>query len=358
MQAKHMLLGALAVALLASASAHAAQSLTLKPMVLRDPATGNQPAIRLVVPAGWASEGGVLWRPEMSNVATIDLRAWNPEGGESLEVMPIEPFVWSNGGIPNVTVGSVFLGSRVLPVISDPAAFIEELAPQLRPRLRHAEVVERIALPRAARAVEQGTSTLGRTLRARAARVRFEYREAGVVMQEDVYCALLFAESRTAPATVYWSPERLYSFRARKGHLERAAPLLHTILSSVRYDPVWFNRYFRARLFWGQTRLKPLHNPAELTRYLSALSDEATPAATQAYRRKLSADARALRGFGGYVRGLQLYRNPIDPHEVQLPAGYSQAWESASGSYFLSQNPTVSPRGAGATVWEQLERVQ
>ena len=356
-QSRSTLIAALAIGLLAWPSAQAAQNLALKRVVVRDPATHNQPAIHLVVPAGWRSEGGVLWRPELSTVATIDLRAWNPVTGESLEVMPIEPFVWSKGGIPNPPTGSVYLGSRVLPVIGDPATFIEELAPQLRPRLRDAEVVQRMPLPRAARALEASVRGLGRTLRARAARVRFEYREAGVVMHEDVYCALLFAESRTAPATVYWSPDRLYSFRARKGHLDGSAPLLHTIVSSVRYDPAWFNRYFRARLFWGQTRLRPLRSPAELARYLSALNDRATPAASQAYERKIAADARALRGFGEYVRGLQLYRSPTAGADVQLPAGYRHAWESITGGYFLSQNPTVSPREPGGAAWEQLEPV-
>ena len=347
----------IAIGTFASPAAQAAPDLVLKPVIVRDPATNNQPAIHLVLPAGWKSEGGVLWRPEMSNVGTIDLRAWNPVSGESLEIMPIEPFVWRKGGIPNAATGSIYLGSRVMQVIGDPATFIEELAPQLRPRLRHAAVVQRMALPRAAKAVEASLRDSKRTLRTRAARVRFEYREAGAIMHEDVYCALLFAESRTAPGMLYWSPGRLYSFRARKGHLHESAPLLHTILSSLRYDPVWFNRYFRARLFWGQTRLRPVRSPAELTRYLSLLSDRATPAASHAYERSVAADARALRGFGEYVHGLQLFRSPREGREIQLPAGYRQAWESPAGGYFLSSSPTFTLQDAAGATWTQLEPV-
>ena len=342
-----------------SPSAHAAHNLVLKPLVVRDPATNNQPAVRLLVPAGWRSEGGVLWRPEMANIATIDFRAWNPYGRESLDVMPAETFVWNKGGITRFPNGSVYLGHRVLPAVGDPVAFIEEMAPQLRPRLRHASVVQVTALPHAAKAVEATLNEAATARWARAARVRFEYREAGTIMQEDVYCALVFVTSSSSPTTVYWRPERFYSFRALKGHLDESAPLLHTMVSSLHYDATWFNRYFRAGLRLRQAGIKLVHDPGTLTRDLSGFSDRPTPAAQEAYERKSAADTAIMRAFGEYVHGLELYREPTEARQIQLPAGYGQAWQATTGGYIiLSRDGGFTPRRSASGGWTRLERVR
>lgn len=351
-------MAALVTGLAISSSAQAAHNLVLKPLVIRDPATNDQPAVRVLVPAGWRSEGGVLWRPEMANVATIDFRAWSPYGRESLDVLPVETFIWNKGGITGFPNGSVYLGHRVLPAIGDPVTFIEEMAPQLRPRLRNASVVQVTALPRAAKTVEATLSEAGTARWARAARVRFEYREAGSVMQEDVYCALAFVTSSTSPTTVYWRPERFYSFRAPKGRLDGSAPLLHTMVSSLHYDTVWFNRYFRAGLRQRQSDIKLVRDPGTLTRYLSGFSDRPTPAARQAYERKIATDTAIMRGFGEHVRGLEVYRGSAEAQQIQLPAGYTRAWEAAAGGYILSRDAGFTPRSSTSGAWTALERVR
>jgi hypothetical protein len=340
-----------------SPSALPAQNLVLKPLVIRDPATANQPAVHALVPAGWRTEGGVIWRPEMANIATVDFRAWSPYGRESVDVMPIETFVWNKGGIAGFPNGSVYLGRRVLPATGDAATFIQDIAPQLRPRLRHASVVQVGVLPAAAKAVESTISGASATRWARAARVRFEYREAGSVMQEDVYCALLFVISPSAPTTIYWQPERFYSFRAVKGQLDSAAPMLHTIAASLRYDPTWFNRYYRVGLRQRQAAIKLVHAPGTLASYLSGFSDAPTPAAREAYQRRLTADVTIMRGFGERVHGLELYRGSAGAPQIQLPAGYDQAWRATSGAYILSRDAGFRPRHVPGGAWARLERL-
>ena len=191
---------------------------------------------------------------------------------------------------------------------------------------------------------------------ARAARVRFEYREAGVVMQEDVYCALLYVTSAASPTIVYWRPARFYSFRAPKGRLEAVTPLLHTIVSSLRYDPTWFNRYYRVGLRQRQGGIQLVHDSGTLAQYLSGFSDRDTPGAHEAYQRQLAADAAVLRGFGEYVRGLELYRSPFQP-QIPLPAGYNQVWRASTGGFILSRDAAFTPHRTESSNWARLEHV-
>ena len=46
----------------------------------------------MLVPKDWRVEGGIVWRPEISNLAYLQLRLSDPQGSSALEFFPTLPF--------------------------------------------------------------------------------------------------------------------------------------------------------------------------------------------------------------------------------------------------------------------------
>ena len=77
----------------------ATTTLRLKLLSVKDPGVGGDEAFHMLIPAEWKSDGGIVWHPDWSNLATTSMRIWNPNGSEALEILPTSPFVWTQGGI-------------------------------------------------------------------------------------------------------------------------------------------------------------------------------------------------------------------------------------------------------------------
>jgi hypothetical protein len=335
-------------------AAAAPERLTLQWLVVRDPAVNDLEAFRLLVPAGWRSEGGVVWAHTMSTLATAALRVWDPRGAQALELMPSEPYVWAQGGIPYFNPGQIYLGNRVWPVIEDPAAFVSQYAPHVAPRLREAKVVGQVPLPEVARAIAPTVLEPGVPKEVRAARVRFEYVDHGKAIHEDVYCALVYATSPMSPGVVFWQPVRLYSFRAEKGHLDSAAPLMHTMVSSLRIGRDWYAAYMYVVQLWQQNMLQGIRSAGELSRYIAGVSEDMRRMSREAYENQQRANDRAMRGFGEYIRGVETYHNPIEGRAVELPHGYRDAWVSGNNEYILSNDPSFNPNVGDTRNWTRM----
>ena len=69
-----------------------ASMIRFRPFSIRDPQLNNMEALRLLVPAEWRVEGGIVWRHDRAILATAVLRIFNPTGSEELNFLPIEQF--------------------------------------------------------------------------------------------------------------------------------------------------------------------------------------------------------------------------------------------------------------------------
>jgi hypothetical protein len=266
------------IAALATAAAAAPSprqdGLTLKALSVSDPDVGSE-AFRMLIPAGWTTEGGVVWRHDRSNLATTAMRIASPEGVAALEFLPIDPFVWAEGGIAFFPPGTIYLGNEVHPVIADPSAFVERLVlPRYRSHAQGAQVVSRTNLPDVAREVAATVQEAGVHKTVHAARTRIEYRSGGRTIEEDIYAVLVYATSTMLPGTTFWSADRLYAFRAEKGTLDAKAPLLQSMLASIRINPTWFSKYRQVVHLWQQNQMQAIRNAGERSRYIARTNEE------------------------------------------------------------------------------------
>jgi hypothetical protein len=333
------------------------ETLRLELLKVNDPAVGGDEAFRMLIPAGWKTEGGVRWMHDRSNLATVAMRIYNPNGVEALELLPLTPFTWTEGGVPFFPVGSIYLGNEVLPPVRDAAEFVRQIVlPRNRGGVEGLRVTQTAALPDVVAAVREGVQEPGVNKRVDAARVRVEYQERGRAIEEDIYCVVVYANAAMLPNTTFWGPERMGAFRAEKGKLDRLAGLLQAMTSSVRLNMGWFNKYQQVVHLWQQNQMQAIRNAGELSRYISRTHDEISTMMRESYENRQRSQDRINERFSRYVRGVETYDDSFEGRPVELPSGYNEAWVSGQGEYILSNNPNLNPNVGSTTEWRRMKQ--
>lgn len=322
-----------------------------RPFSVRDPQLNNMEALRLLVPADWRVDGGILWRHDRAILATAVLRIFNPNGAEELNLLPVEQFAQSNPGY-GFGIGSNYLGSELQPAM-DPQTFVARIVmPRYRGQTGPITPSGGGELP----AVAQAVQTPGMPSQMRAGRFRFSYSLAGRQMEEDVYCVLSYT-SAPAVQSVYWSPAHLYSIRAERGQLDQKTKLMQAIVSSSRINLQWFNAYLQVWEMWKANVMQSIQNAGNLSRYISGINNQITAMNREAWEQQQASHERISRRFSEYIRGVDTYQNPVTNQPVQLPGGYGRAWTNALGEYIVSDSSSYNPNIGSSTNWQPLQRV-
>lgn len=328
-------------------------ALRLRIRPVADPMMNNEEAFRLLVPRDWRAEGGLVWRPELATLVYLQLRLSDPRGGAALEFFPILPFTWSMQGFPGFPPGGLYLGAYVAQPM-DPENFVRQLIlPQMRGRVSPS-VIRTEPLPGLAQEVAPGVQEPGAVKQVVAARTRIEYQEGGRAYEEEIYVVLVYARVPLTPQYVWWGPDRAFGFRAEKGQLDRALPLLNAMISSFRVNRLWFAKVLQVREMWIQNQMQAIRNAAELSRYIARTSDEISDMQQQAYEYKQASEQRTARAYSEYIRGVETYHDSYSGREVQLPTGYSQVWASRDGEYLLGNDPGFNPNEGGGGSWRRI----
>ena len=348
-----VMLSATLLATIAPPAAVAAE-MRLRPQVIQDPMMGNEEALRLLVPANWTVEGGIVWRPELATLAYLQLRIRDPRGPNSLEVFGAPPYTWNERGYLGFPPGSLYLGAYVVRPI-EPAEYVARvLLPQVRGSLSP-RIVGTEALPQLAAQIAPLVQEPGATKQVLASRTRIEYVDGGRPVEEDFYCVNVYAQTSLTPGITFWGPDRLFSFRAAKGRLDRQAPLLLAITSSATVGKVWLSRYLQVREQWFRNQMGAIRRAGELSRQLAQTSAQISEDSQRAWEARQASQDRSNEAFAEYVRGVETYHDPFEGREVQLPSGYGDVWISRNGEYVLGNDPNFNPNVSMNGTWERVE---
>ncbi|MFN8652577.1 MAG: hypothetical protein U0133_11775 [Gemmatimonadales bacterium] len=329
----------------------------LRFQVVTDPMVNNEEAFRLLVPRDWRSEGGIVWRPEISSLAWLQMRLSDPGGSAGLEFFPTPPFTWSMQGYPGFPPGSLYLGAYVVQPM-EPEIFVRQIIlPQMRARVSALRVIRTEPLPRLAQEVAATVQEPGAVKQVSAARTRVEYLEGGKQFEEDIYLVLVYARVPLTPQYIFWGPDRAFGFRAEKGQLDRQAPLLDAMLASLRINRLWFAKVLQVREMWIRNQMQAIRNAGELSRYIARTSDEISDMQQQAWENRQASEERTARAYTEYIRGVETYHDSYAGHDVQLPTGYGQVWASRDGEYILANDLHFNPNEGGRGTWTQITPV-
>jgi hypothetical protein len=325
---------------------------------LFDPMVDND-ALRILVPHGWRSSGGISWRHNSSNLAVCNLSFSDPSGQFAFSYYPCDALCYGdNLALYGFGPGSNYLGNEVCPPIPRVADYVANF---VLPRYRGADFRFRVAgveeLPAVAESVGQAIAEPGMQKQVSAARVRIEYERGGRMFEEDIYCTLTFASGATLPGFLQWGPERLYSFTAPKGELDARTPMFQAMASSMSIDVGWFNKYRQVQALWAQRVQNSIRDAGMLSRYIAQINDEITQINCEAWENQQRVMDRVNRQFVNYIRGVEEYTSPYSNYTVQLPSGYQHVWANRFNEYYLSNSASFSPNQHSNQQWVELTRL-
>ena len=315
-------------------------------------------AMSLLIPATWAGEGSVFWRLHPTMPAGALIRIYNPGGLEAFEAWPAQPYSW--GGMLAMTgfpEGSNYLGNEVRPPPANAFEYLERyVLPQVRAGVSF-RMVARAEMPELADAIRAQNAAEGNYLptEVTAARVRIEYELNGNAVEEDFYCSLnkIFLPGGNM---VIWIADQLGAMRAEKGKLDDQAKILQTIVTSIRLNPQWLNRYQQLVEALVAYQNRQIANAGVLSRIISQTHAEISESRQQAYEQRQATMDRISDSYSQYQRGVDEYRNPDTGTHVELPSGYSHAWRGLNDEYIVTDNPNFNPNVELNGNWTALER--
>jgi hypothetical protein len=282
------------------------------------------------------------------------MEAHSPDGPEALSVLPLITCFWSPQPMPGFPEGSLYSGNLVARPV-EPAEFITRLVlPFLRKDLKQAQVVKTEELPDLAKTALAGQAPeAGIQKSAKAARIRFRYDSNGVPVEEDVYCALVYATGGTG--VTFWAPQVFFTFRAKAGELDAQARILAVIESSARVNLNWYNRLMQMIEINHQAGMQRIHDIGEWSKAYAKTSGEVSDSITKGYWDRQASQARTSQAVSNSIRGVEQYKDP-QGYEFQLPSGYDGAWVSNRGEVIVSNEPGFDPGVTFKEDWHPLTR--
>lgn len=301
-------------------------------------------AFRMLAPVTWQAQGGIQWRPDSAGLAVTALQISDPSKQIAVEFMPTDCFCHAAHLSGYIPVGANYLGMEMRPPIQDPGEFLSTiLLPRCRGRQFQARIVEVTRLPNVEREIAKAFYEPGCNKTFIATRIRLEYENSGVAMEEDVHSVLWYTKVDGVPGFLQWGSEFVYSFRAPRGQLDAVTPVMQAMVSSLQIDQGWFNAFEQVRHLFLQRLANGSRAAGELSRYITQVNSEITDIIRTTYENRQRSQDRIHRNFSNYIRGVDDYQSPWQNHPVQLPSGYQHAWTNAAGEYVLSNDVNFNP---------------
>lgn len=322
-------------------------------------------AFRMLMPVDWKFEGGIKWildNPSMPAVASF--RVSNPGGKEEFEVLPNQPFFWTNNRMILATkpIGSRYFGNEVKPPVEVLEALKKIVIPRFRNNVSNLKIIDEKHLPELAKALGIGNkSQPGFYSSGDVAKIRVEYIKDGIPMEEEIYAVveLLNFPFQTMSGVVtntIWFVDNIFSFKAEKGKLDSQAKLFQTIAFSFKSNPQWFNKYNQVITYLSQRQIQQIHSIGQLSKIISQTSDEISDMTMDSYNQRQEVHDKISENFSDYIRGVDKYYDPIEEKPVELPSGYNNAWTNSLGEYIVSDDPSFNPNIGSNLNWQNMEK--
>lgn len=293
-----------------------------------------------VAPYGWDIRGGVGWTGHLSPAYYTTLSVRNPHGSEEFTFFPV--FIFSASSSPFMPAMN-----EVRP-LTDPATCIREvLVPRCRPEIHSGRAVSTERLPDLEKAARERCRMYGMAgAQADAARLLLEYTLGSFPVEEMYYCTTVASQTM---AGVIWCIDRAFSYRAEKGKLQKAFPLLGTIAASMQENPQWVQARQRelSRLVAAMSpppRLAPGGGgPSilDVSRKMARDQDDFLRGVDQSFAARLNSPG--LDAWSQAFRGVSPMENPVTGQQIDVHNGYLRYFEDNLGRVYGSNDMIGDP---------------
>lgn len=310
------------------------------------------PAQWVQLPAGWQTQGGVIWDQNAPCGATPSLRwqARSPDGRQLLTVHPSDAWTWDNLGFPPTQ------GTCPRQPITSVRQYLEAWIQRNRPGARVLDYRERPDLitrpPPPAASGTTWTKEAGEFLLA--------YAEQGVEMRESVAAIVLFSYMRM-PGVMPGEVREFLSgnatgtttLRAPAGELD--LDLMARFSATLETDPQW-----QARMDRHNSRIASdgLKGQADRGQIISETNREIADMNMRGWEDRNDTNDRMHERSIDAITETTRYQDPAAGGQVRLEGYGDNAWRAADGTYIQSDDPNFDPNRDLDTEAERLERIE
>lgn len=344
--------------------------LVLERLRVIDPNGFGEPteAYSILVPKGWKSTGGITWQvgnPCMTEVIKNRVSVTSPDGKMALELYPSQQWEWWDDQLMLQTQvqqqqNPVFKRCPIAQPL-DAAQFLKgPMAQEIGAQVVGVEPNEEVgALLREQTAAANkqfqaaGVNVENRPSAALAT-LRYPDGSGGIALCSVGMTVALMPNYMTGgqSASYTCSTQQKIAVRCPAGQEAEAKKLLSTVLASFRMNPKWLAGVQQMVSNVAAVERTETMKRAEIQRdamNYSADLQQRTWESGQESRDRIS------EGWSQTLRGVDSWRDAGGAN-VELSAGYDQAWSKPDGTYILSNNPLFDPNVAFQEDWRKLEK--
>lgn len=326
-------------------------------------------AYSLLLPKGWRTEGGVRWVINAQCPADAiqnRVTATSPDQRFRLEVFPQANWQWFDDPMMlQNAANNAQAGFGGCPLVQpfNAAQFLEQ-------------VFVPTDLPGATLISHQPNEPMSALMREQARQNNAVFQSAGVNLESRpsaeigrlrwndgrVGIALCAVEQTVAMMPNLLNGGTYASYQCRctvrtmlsgpAGSEQECERLLGTLVASTRINPEWQAAVQKVYSNIARVEQQETAKRAALWRQTQQEIGE--------IRRRTWEDSQASRdriaeSWGQVLRGVETWQEP-GGGQIELSAGYREAWSKADGTYLLSNDPLFDPNVAFQEDWKRLER--
>lgn len=317
-------------------------------------------AFRLLIPKNWRAEGSVKWSMTPALPIQIRFRFHNPNGSEELNFFPTHTYFWTNNRqtLSLKPPGSQMYGSRVAQPIGLRAAFNSVVIPGARKNAQSLRTLSETDVPEL-EALAKGAPTAGVLARAKAGKVRIDYRQNGKQMEEEIYAAVsqFIVNTSRSGFINFWYVDNVFSFRAEKGKLNANAKLFQTMIYSVKLNPAWYAKVANVKEMLAKQEIEKTIRIGRIGDMISKVGSKMREDQYRSWEARQSIYDRIGQLQSDTIRGVDRYYDKRAEREVELPTG-GHAWSNGLGEYYFTERASDNPNIGSNLHWEQLPRAR
>jgi hypothetical protein len=327
-----------------------------------DPMTRME-VFRILIPKGWKAEGDVKWSENPALPVQSSFRFFNPNGSEELNFFPTFSYFWTNNNLFLTTnpPGSLRFGTLVARPVTLHDAFTRTIIPNAKRNMSGMAIVKEQTVPELAR-LAKGLPTQGVNASAEAGKMRIVYGERGRQMEEEFYAAVSqFVTNMPGSVTsggyfiTYWYIDYAFSFRDEKGKLDSRSKVFQTMIYSMKLNQSWIAKVVNVKEMLAQSYIKGIKAVGQMGQMIAQAGSQMREDQQRAWEQRQQVNDKIVQNFSDHIRGVERYNDPRAGKEVELPAGYGNAWANDLGEYIVSESSSYNPNIESNQHWEQLK---
>jgi hypothetical protein len=303
-----------------------------------DPMTGME-AFRLLIPKNWKVQGAIKWSSNPALPAQSRFRFYNPTGLAEFNLFPTRSYFWTDNRLFLSTnpPGSLRFGSLVAEPFNLHKAFTQVVIPGAQRGKNNVVIKSEKGVPELA-TLARGAQAQGVQSSAQAGKIRVEYSEQGRPMEEEFFAAVSqFVINMPGSGygnryfINYWFIDYIFSFRDEKGKLDAGTKIYQTMLYSMIVNPAWFAKVVNVKEMLVQQQMRNIRAVGRIGQMVAQAGSQMREEQQRDWERRQAVQDKIARNFSDYIRGVDRYHDARAGKEVELPAGYGNAWANNLG---------------------------